>query len=82
MASTNGGGLRRPIDRPTEDAPIVGADTPLDEVHIAEVNKTEKLSKSDGVRRDYRNRIKRYINWLRDNYSDYAEEVIVPITQR
>ena len=60
------GGTLRPQDRDTDDtpAPIAGSEA-VNAAHATAIEETKSKSMLDVTRRDYRNRIKRLIVWLK-----------------
>ena len=67
-------GVIRPQDHDTDDthAPIAAGEA-LNSDHAVAIEETESKAISTGCRRDYRNRNKRYIEWLKVEYPQTCE---------
>lgn len=69
-----GGGRIPPHQRDTDDtAAPIAADVAINDADAAAIAETESQAMGNKCRKDYRNRIKRFINWLseHENYSEY-----------
>ena len=73
-SSRQQGGRIRPQQRETNDSiPKLGADLPPPEGLLLKVNETKKHSMKDTCRRDYRNRIKKIIDFWKVEDPQYYE---------
>ena len=55
---------------------IIGDDIEIEDVHTNDIIETEQSAMEDKTRREYRNRIKRIIKWIKRKYPTYYEEGI------
>lgn len=83
MPRGQSGGRIRVTDRDTNnDAPIIGGDIEITAAHRANVRETRKKATKDKTRREHMNRIKTYMEWIDENYPEYAEKGgIVELTE-
>ena len=66
------GGRIRAHHRQTDDnTPTIGVGITLQDENMFAITTTEDKSMTDKSRRDYRNRLKRFIEWCRVNYPMY-----------
>ena len=64
-------------DRTVDDkTKIIGDDIEIEDVHTNDIIETEQSAMEDKTRREYRNRIKRIIKWIKRKYPTYYEEGI------
>ena len=69
------GGRIRPADRQaTDDAETIGADIEISEEHQANVKETNALERKVKTLREHCNRLKRYAEWLKENYPQYVSD--------
>ena len=71
------GGRIHVSDRTVDDkTKIIGDDIEIEDVHTNDIIETEQSAMEDKTRREYRNRIKRIIKWIKRKYPSYYEEGI------
>ena len=76
-------GRIRPHERDTnDDAPILGADVPVSAVHKESVRSTELKQKEEGMRRNYRNRIKDVYSFFKEKYPLYYAVGVREVTDQ
>lgn len=73
-------GRIRPDQRNTDDTTPTIEGPGLRPEHEAAIFSTEDKSMSDGCRRNYRNRIRRMIEWMKDSYPDVFEQSVRVVT--
>lgn len=67
-----GGGRIHPHQRATDnDTAPIAADVALNEADEAAIEETEGQGMKNRCRKDYRNRNKRFMTWLEENYTEY-----------
>lgn len=72
--SRSRGRIRAADREATDDAETIGADIEISEEHQANVKETNDLERKVKTRREHCNRLKRYAEWLKKNYPQYASD--------
>lgn len=77
-----GGGRIRPSDRDTDDTTSpIAAGVALNANDVAAIEATQSMSMKNPCRRNYRNRIKRFINYTNASYPGYYEAGTRPVSE-
>jgi hypothetical protein len=67
------GGRLRVHERETSDAPVLGSDIVLHQIHQRSVEETRNHEKAEKTRKEHRSRVKRMCAWWKTHYPNYYE---------